>query len=245
MAVASAQGFVGGTNASPTVALHPQGLTDRGGGCPSLATAHTLTADSAECLKISSPGSAINQDLPTTGVKAGKRFCLIVTGATETNYVALRSSGGNEIDRIGGDGVIEAVALQDAPTSAAHWRVVGIWEQTLQITGTANGANDGAITATFRRVQRNVVATVYQAAGTSQAGAQIVTSAVIPVRFRPAVAKRTATPAVSSNNVIMASVTVAVAGTLTLDRENSVNFGATVNAFGVLAAQSEFSYSTT
>lgn len=203
MAVASAQGFVGGTNASPTVALHPQGLTERGGGCPSLATAHTLTADSAECLKISSPGSAISQLLPTTNVKAGKRFTLIVTGATETNYVALQSSGGNEIDRIGGDGVIEVVALVDSPTTAAHWRVVNLNEKA-SFSLTATGANNGAISAIAHRngdaASKKGTLRFSQATGTMAATGAINASG-LPARFQTGAGPQDCLVALVSGNI--------------------------------------------
>lgn len=96
------------------------------GGFASSATAQTLTADSPEFILLASPSGAINQDLPTTSVKRGKKFILMVTGATATNTVTLRSSGANNIAIFGGDGYCLVIALQDTPTTAAHWGLVSI-----------------------------------------------------------------------------------------------------------------------
>lgn len=154
MTTFSSSGFSGGTKASPAIALFPQGITSRAGhGFLTGATAQILNADSPEVIRIVNPASAINQNLPTTGVKAGRVFRLVVSGATETNYVALRSSGGNEIDRIGGVGFILVQALQDAPTSEDHWEVVDVQEQaagseTFTFTG---GASSGLVDFIFKR----------------------------------------------------------------------------------------------
>jgi hypothetical protein len=97
-------------------------------GLQTITTSTTLTVASPKQGYVSSPAAAVTVTLPTTDVKAGFRYKLDVTGATETNFVALNSGGGNEVDRIGGEGFIEVIALQDAPTTAAHWRVVNIRE---------------------------------------------------------------------------------------------------------------------
>jgi hypothetical protein len=94
------------------------------GGFASSGTAQTLAADSPEYVLLASPASAINQDLPTTNVKRGRKFVIQVTGATATNTVTVRSSGGNTIQVYRGHGRCVVVALQDTPTTAGHWGLV-------------------------------------------------------------------------------------------------------------------------
>jgi len=110
-----------------------------------ITASKTLSAASPKQGYVSSPAAAVTVTLPTTDVKAGFVYKLDVEGATETNFVRLNSSGGNEIDRIGGEGFIQVMALQDSPTTAAHWRVVNIYveavwtpsvDSTLNVTGT-------------------------------------------------------------------------------------------------------------
>jgi hypothetical protein len=135
---------------------------------------------------MASPSVARTVTLPTAGIKAGAEFELLVTGATEANYVVLNSSGANEVDRIGGQGKILVVALQDTPTTAAHWQVVDVWEKSSAITsGACTGANLGAVIATFYRQNGLIKAKVYQAAGTMANDSHITTPSFIPTRFQP------------------------------------------------------------
>lgn len=94
------------------------------GGFTSSATAQILTADSPEFVLLASPSGSINQDLPTTNVKRGRKFTIKITGATSTNTVVVRSSGGNTIATYRGEGRCVVVANQDTPTTAAHWELV-------------------------------------------------------------------------------------------------------------------------
>jgi hypothetical protein len=94
------------------------------GGFASSGSAQTLAADSPEYVLLASPARAINQDLPTTNVKRGRKFVIQVTGATATNTVTVRSSGGNTIQVYRGHGRCVVVALQDTPTTAGHWGLV-------------------------------------------------------------------------------------------------------------------------
>jgi hypothetical protein len=242
MAVASAQGFVGGTNASPSSAYHPQGLSSRGDGCPTLHAAvsgHTLDADSAECFRFTSPAGAISQTLPTANVKKGKRFTLLVTGATETNYVAL--SCGGEIDRIAGDGVIEVVSLQDAPTTAAHWRVTNLSENA-SFDLTATGANTGAIAVLANRqgCAGAIRATLRltQNAGTMSAAANI-TGTGVPSRFRiSSLAVDTICFLIKDNTDTIGRVRVGGDGSLVALLVPAGNFATSNNYMGQLSGYS-------
>ena len=186
MTVYSNTGFSGGSKASPDIANFPFGATSRAGnGMLTTSVGLTLSADSAEDILFSSPGSAITQNLPKTNVKAGRRFRFFVTGATEANYVAIRSNNGTEIDRIGGSGVIEVVANKDNPELLADWTVVDVEETTNEITGTPTGAVINQISAYFHRRKNIVTVRVSQTAGTASATNNISLGAgFVPSRFR-------------------------------------------------------------
>lgn len=152
----------------------------------SQATAHTLTYQSPQDIYISSPASAINQDLPTTNVLAGQLFRLIVSDATETNYVALRSSGGNEIDRIGGQGFILVQALQNAPTTAGHWKIIDLYEQQAVTITWAFGSGATFNTVMVRSRRNNSVNMSIQGGTVSgSSSGYINVSGAVPSRYRP------------------------------------------------------------
>lgn len=123
---------------------------------PAQATAFSLSATSPEYIYISSPTSAINQDLPTTNVTAGQLFRLIVTGATSTNTVTLRSSNADTIDIIAGSGYILVQALQAAPTAAAHWKVLDVYEEASYIFTSTGLTSNQTLTFNFTRHNKRV-----------------------------------------------------------------------------------------
>ncbi len=245
MSIASSNGFIGGSNAAPEIAHFPMGATSRGGqGFLTGATAHTLDADSPFSLTIASPASAINQDLPTTGVLAGRQFLLQVTGATETNFVALRSSGGNEIDRIGGAGFILVEALISSPTTAAHWRILSIFEESPLLTGTSSGAVASTFNVRATRQKTSLHANVFFMAYVSQASATAsatntitIPAGTLPTRFRPSATRFSPTSVVLSNALAAGIAIVAAAGSLEFRRYDAANFSGTsgitdsINAF--------------
>ena len=145
----------------------------------------TMSATSPSFQRVASPSAARTITLPSAGIKAGYQMRLVVSGATETNFVKLQSSGGNEVDRIGGDGFIDVVALQDAPTSAAHWYVLGVEETTTQTNSWSLANTSGTYTLRVSRVGKighitlpniNTGATVTNAAAGMNLG-------TIPARF--------------------------------------------------------------
>ncbi len=147
---------------------------------------YTFTSTGPMRVRVASPSTARTVTLPTTGIKAGAEFELLVTGATETNYVVLNSSGANEVDRIGGSGKILVVALQDAPTTAAHWQVVDVWETGVTISATLTGAIPSTA-YTYRLSRNNDVVTIFlpgwSVAGNSTINT-VTTGVSIPTRFR-------------------------------------------------------------
>jgi len=104
-------------------------LSSRGSqGFQTSATAVTLTADSPEVLKILNPATTIiNQDLPTTNVKAGKRFTIQMEGQAPSGNASVtrvRASNTNTVAEFYQNGSVTVVAKQDTPTTAAHWEVI-------------------------------------------------------------------------------------------------------------------------
>lgn len=154
----------------------------------SQATAFTLTSASPSDIYITSPAGAINQDLPSAGVTAGQLFRLTVSGGTEANTVTLRSSGGNTIDIISTAGTILVQALQATPTSAAHWKVISVYEE---LNTTRTFGNITVPTAVnVRLVRQNKTVTFYVDGFGSKTkdgtNGPVSITAVIDARFRPA-----------------------------------------------------------
>lgn len=182
-------------------------------GFQTITASATLTIDSPKQGYVSSPGAAITITLPTTDVKAGFRYRVQVIGATETNFVRLNSSGANEIDRIGGQGFIEVMALQDAPTTAANWRVLDVYEETGSITLTATGANTNNASAVFLRRNKIVTANITQANLTTLGGIIITLSGVL-TRFRPPAVRPIAAHITNNTNISSGLYNVQAGGTI-------------------------------
>jgi len=167
-------------------------VPDGTGSQETITATKALTSSSPRLGIVASPAAAVTITLPTTGITKGYRYRLEVSGATETNYVALNSSGGNEVDRIGGAGFLEVMALQDVPTAAAHWRVIDVDERTGALTfSIASGAGTGASnltgkTAYLSRRGKQVLLEVLPFSITTGtgAGSGLGTSAFIPTRFQ-------------------------------------------------------------
>jgi hypothetical protein len=61
--------------------------------------------------------------LPTTNVKAGEKWILKNVATTTTAALTIQSSGANTLGyNNSADAVVECAALQNTPTSAAHWQ---------------------------------------------------------------------------------------------------------------------------
>lgn len=166
----------------------------------------TLTITSNQLGYLASPAAARTVTLPTTGVKAGWRYRLEVSGATETNYVVINSSGANEIDRIGGAGYIEVMALQDTPTTAAHWRVINVQEVSTLTGQTYTFQNSGTITnRTIKCLRSNKTVQIYAESGTVSGSASNsgYLSIPIPARFLTSVGSSWS-PAITVDNTIYA-----------------------------------------
>jgi hypothetical protein len=129
----------------------------RGYAVSSGASGYTFTATGASRLRYSAPtGGACYVTLPKAGIKAGVVYEVLVTGATETNCVVVRSYGTNGTDgvelggvgygRIGGEGKITVMALVDTPAAQTDWGVLDVNEQTTLAGQTYTFNGGGTIT---------------------------------------------------------------------------------------------------
>lgn len=100
--------FLGGISSVEYVGTNPE----VGGSTPfQLTVAHKR-------VQVINPAGAITVLLPTTSLKQGERLKIV---NRSTNLVTIQSSGANELAVIKGNSFVEFIALQDTPTSAAHW----------------------------------------------------------------------------------------------------------------------------
>jgi hypothetical protein len=115
-----------------------------GFGAVQSSTATTLTAFSPRNVVLTPTAGDITQPLPTTDVWLGKRVRFVNAG---TNSVAVTASGGAAVLTLPPGHSAELVALQDAPTTAAHWGVPATYfadGQYLFAAGTGGASHRGA-----------------------------------------------------------------------------------------------------
>ncbi len=109
------------------------------GGVVSTSTSSTLTLTKASAeIQLVTPGAALDVDLPSAGIRAGRRFQISnVDGAF---LMTVKASGGDTVGEILNSGYIFGVmALQDTPTDAAHWALLtGRLQQKLIEIGSWN-----------------------------------------------------------------------------------------------------------
>ena len=102
------------------------------------ATAPTLTYQSEEYVVLT-PTEAIAQALPTTSVKKGRIFKIINLASTAGYNITINADDASLVWLVCPGNECTVMALQDTPTSNAHWRVVERgWALEAQVT------NDGA-----------------------------------------------------------------------------------------------------
>ena len=140
-------------------------------------------------MEISKPCSRNFCSLPSTGVTDGKRYRFFVEGATagDTNLVSFAASGGTVIDTFGGNGFIEILALQDAPTLNTHWKVIDVYEEYSHPM-TFTGPSTPPTTSTLKLCRQNKIVTFFHSSLTSVATATYASLAgtpSLPARFRP------------------------------------------------------------
>lgn len=91
------------------------------------STDQTLTSTDARTQSMA-PSASHNVDLPSTGVLQGEVFTIINRAAAGTLELTVRSSDTTALDTFAA-GFIKVVALQDTPTTGAHWHRLEIFEE--------------------------------------------------------------------------------------------------------------------
>lgn len=91
-----------------------------------------LTAANADTqLFAAAPAAAATVTLPSTGVKKGRRFSICTNAIGATNPVTVNSSSGGLYRTLRNSAKLVVIALQDTPTTPAHW-----FEEQYQEEGT-------------------------------------------------------------------------------------------------------------
>jgi len=139
-----------------------------------------------------------NVQLPTTGIKAGDKFLIENRAFFD---LTINASGGSSLivaNSCNFEGVIQngyclLEALQDAPTTPAHWRIIHVTESTVSSpsTFTGNGSGSGTTPSIGIKICRfnnvvqikiNVVDGLQVTSGTSMD--RLASNTAIPTRFR-------------------------------------------------------------
>lgn len=146
------------------------------------ADTDTTLALTSKRIQIVTPTAARTYTLPTTGVKAGDSFMIINKAATTTVFnVLINSSGGNLITTCAPGHYQEVTALQDTPTTAAHWYSLDTYSTRHQVrVNTTNGY--GATNVAIRRwttTVENVGTAITYADSAANGGSFTVTEAGI------------------------------------------------------------------
>lgn len=197
------------------------------------ATDLTIVGTDPDNWRIVTPSAPINLNLPND-VKAGRRFRIMVTGATPTNTVSTRTSSTATIDIIGGYGLLEVIALVDNPTTSSQWQIISTYEEYTYTTQ-FSGPTPAPAAADVKVVRDNKAITLLTPAmsGTTSAAftSLAATSQGLPTRFRPQVNVRAAVKLVKggANATSPAMFTVGSGGTISISND----WGPTANGWPV------------
>lgn len=93
--------------------------------------------------------------LPTTGIRVGDTFTFVNRATNNSYRLTINSSGGNAVDWIV-NGKITVMAVQDTPTTAAHWATLDAVIMPTAFTPTV-ASSSGSITSysSLGRYSRN------------------------------------------------------------------------------------------
>ncbi len=185
--------------------------------------------------------------MPSTGVTKGQKWFFENTSTTFDLVVnasggsALTTANSCNMDATIRSGKVLLVALQDAPTLPAHWRVIDV-EETGSYTDTTTGAITQTVTVTWYRKNKIVVMN----AGTPAASASASNSIGIPatnnpVRIRPSGVRYGATEVESNSSTIVGLFTINSTGTIGFNKYDVSTFTGTAG-LGDGTAPNTFSY---
>lgn len=151
----------------------------------------TLTNADKRIVRIQ-PSATLTVTLPTTSIKSQEVWTIFNGSAFDSGYVLnVQSSGGNAVCSIG-FGYCMLIALQDTPTTAAHWRVLDLNEyvssnHAFVYNNGSGGTAPGTLTVNKQRIMYTCTLTMGAINGTcSNADSRINSStAVVPSRMYP------------------------------------------------------------
>lgn len=130
--------------------------------------------------QVINPAGAITINLPTTGIMAGEA---IIIRNRSANLVTIQSSGANDIYAVN-TGFVRLVALQDAPTAAAHWHLADVDDY---VSSTLNGSGSYTSGGAFNIYRKGNMVTIAVMTAAGHASASTATSAasLVAAKFCP------------------------------------------------------------
>ncbi len=140
----------------------------------------SLTLSSAR-VQVVTPTATRAYTLPTTGVKTGDIWYFTNNAASTTDFlINVKSSGANQVLTIYPGTTNGVVALQDTPTTAAHWMGLGtVSSHWYTDTGFTTSSFLGFGTVTTISVQRKRVGDMLKVRGSFISGTANATTATI------------------------------------------------------------------
>lgn len=187
------------------------------------ATPFQLTKDHAR-VQVLNPAGAITVKLPTTGIAAGEvvrianRSAFDVT-VQSSDATAFTVANGANIDATVQSGYVQFVALQNAPTTPAHWLVTDVYSES-SFTATATGFTANP-TGTVKTVKRNKTVTIYFPAIQATSNATTMTITGMPVEIRPSIEQRMWGHTVDAGASQLSRFVLDTGGTFTVTKFNS------------------------
>ena len=131
--------------------------------------------------------------LPSSGIKAGDIFTLYNSSANDlvvnsSNASSLTVANGANIDATVQGGYVKLIALQDSPTTPAHWRVLDVYEQINNLSITYGNCIPSTTVTGNNLIRRNNLLTIrlnaFASDVTANATTTMTTNAFIPLRAR-------------------------------------------------------------
>lgn len=104
-------------------------------------------------IQISTPTAARTHTLPTTSIKAGEIFEFFNQATNSSYIITLNASGGTTVDYVVAKGYLKVIALQDTPTTNAHWKVLYASSDYVSFTPTATSFGSITTATGFLRRQ--------------------------------------------------------------------------------------------
>lgn len=171
--------------------------------------------------------------LPSAGIKAGDILVLenisafdLTVQSSNTSEVTI-ANGCNQAATIR-SGFVELRALQDAPTTPAHWRVTDVFEEYEYAPNITGAVSTGSSAVRLTRHNKMVKCTIRIAPQTASASPEFSTTAVTaPVRMRPALEHRMPCTLYNNSAYVSGLAEIGTGGTLAFRKADATNFSGT------------------